>query len=262
MIRLRPLLAIILTLTLVGLASGQNDDPYTLKLRELWQITGEQKQFQNAFNTLLEARKKSFKSLTKEEWGIIIPAVESEYYELIETDLGAIYRNYFSLEELSQILTFINSSAGKKYLNGVPELTESAAKYSRALNDKFAEIFSKNLLVFPDLRANLSFKFCEKYRVGEFEFRLPNDEVILMKRDENFQTEYRGDQYAKYKIQWESGCSYVMTLVETNDEATKSLLTGKRLITVMMEEAGPRAYTCFSGIEGERMYKVEIKKQN
>lgn len=257
----KPLLTILLTVSFVWLASGQNDDPYILKLRELWQITGEQKQFQNAFNTLLEARKKSFKSLTKEEWGIIIPAVESEYYELIETDLGSIYRNYFSLEELSQILTFVNSSAGKKYLNGVPELTERAAKYSQTVSDKFSEIFSKNLLVFPALRANLSFKFCEKYRVGEFEFRLPNDEVILIKRDENFHTEYRGDQYAKYKIQWESGCSYVLTLLETNDEATKNVLTGKRLITVMMEEAGTNAYTCFSGIEGERMYKAVVKKQ-
>lgn len=261
MLVFKPLLIILLSVSFVWLASAQNDDPYTVKLRELWQITGEQKQFENAFNTLLEARKKSFKSLTKEQWSTIIPSIESEYYELIETDLGSIYRNYFSLEELSQILTFVNSSAGKKYLNGVPELTERAAKYSQTVSDKFSEIFSKNLLIFPSLRANLSFKFCEKYRVGEFEFRLPNDEVILMKRDENFQTEYRGDQYAKYKIQWESGCSYVMTLVETNDEATKSVLTGKRLITVMMEEAGPKAYTCFSGIEGERMYKVEIKKQ-
>ena len=260
MIAFKALFTILLCVGFSGFAFGQNDDPYLVKLRELWQITGEQKQFENAFNTFLDYRKKNFEELSKEQWNTIIPAIESEYYEITETDFASIYRDYFSLEELSQILAFVKSPAGKKYINGVPELTEKSTKYSETLNDTFGEIFSKNLLVFPNLRESLSFKFCEKYRVGEFEFRFGDDEVVKIKRDKNFHTEYRGDKYAKYKIEWESDCSYILTLAETNEEDIKSVLTGKRLITVIMEEVSPNSYICFSGIEGERMYKVVIKK--
>lgn len=236
----------------------QNDE-YIVKLRELWKITGENKQFESAFQKMMEFRNNSFKDLKDAEWDAISPSIRSDFFAILEKSLKPIYEKYFTLDEINKILEFANSKAGKKFLQGIPEFTKEVDVFSEQINDIFEDIALKKLVSIKKVRESISADFCKKYKTGEFRFKLPNGELLTIKRDENSHTEYRGKSFAKYRIDWESDCSYVLNLLETNDPDVEKVLKGKKIIAVITEHTG-NSYQCLTGIEGEEMYEVVIEK--
>lgn len=110
---------------------------------------------------------------------------------------------------------------------------------------KYFGIFLMSLLQFSafaqENKANVL--SCKDAHEGNFDI-FYNNMKISVKRDADFQYEYVGANYIKYKITWLSDCQYRLVVVETDIEQAKEYMGESCTTTITGLEDDKFKYTC------------------
>lgn len=109
-----------------GLTAHSQSEEYKKELNKMFELSGSQELYKTYLDQMLPMVKDIFKDQDKEVW----KAFKKEFSEIAMEELFdkliPIYHNHLTLEDIQEINKFYKSSAGKKLVAKLPDISKES----------------------------------------------------------------------------------------------------------------------------------------
>lgn len=209
--------AVILGLLVISAVLQMNaqEDSYELKVRKMLELSGASENFNVALKNMLSIQKESYDNVLSDDFFL---ELEKEMKEVglkkLIPKFIPIYKKYLTEEDLEGIIAFYESEVGKKLTEKTPFIINDAMQVGVEWGEEIGlEIYnrvqnSNEFLFKKDIEED-----CTAFKEGTYEMQVDGiDQVFIIERKNNTQTEELNGHSMEFKITWLSNNKYNLTL--------------------------------------------------
>ncbi|MCL1910652.1 MAG: DUF2059 domain-containing protein [Leptospirales bacterium] len=122
---------------------SDTDAEYVKTLNTLFQVSGSSELYSLTITQILAILQEQHPDISKEKW----TAIEKEFSDVTLNELtvmlAPVYKKYFNIDDLKEIIKFYNTPVGRKYSKNLLPLTQDAmlvgTEWGRKIGQKISE---------------------------------------------------------------------------------------------------------------------------
>jgi len=119
------------------------DAEYVKTLNILFDVSGSNELYRTTIKQLLTALREQHPDISEEKWAAIEKNFTEPSLNELTNMLVPVYKKYFTIDDLKEIIKFYNSPAGRKFSQNLLPLTQDMLvvgnEWGRKIGQKFAE---------------------------------------------------------------------------------------------------------------------------
>ncbi len=128
------------------LALSAQQDSYTAKLKEMFEVSGTEQSYQQAIDMTLNMSKDQYPDMGDEFWNELSAEFKGTSMDELTEMLVPVYKKYLSEDELDDIIAFYNTRAGKKLASSNPKIMQESMVIGQAWGSKLGEKVVKKVM--------------------------------------------------------------------------------------------------------------------
>lgn len=135
----------VLTLVLATTAVGQSSDPYLIKLKEMFDVSGVEATYQMAIIQMIDMYKQQSPEVNPAIWD----EMQAEFLgtsidDLVEM-LVPVYKKHLTLKDLEDMIAFYKTPIGQKFVESTPHIMEGSMEVGQLWGMKVGQDLVKKL---------------------------------------------------------------------------------------------------------------------